>query len=198
MARSISCSSRATFASTLAQATDTQSRSALVRTLTGIPQALAPSQLCEPSSNMCAPSRATWLRMLCDSSSSPSARFAAKARQATIPRVSISSTLAKPTANPATQDATSGCIRSRVFSLKSLLSRRPAGQTPSCLRFFESISATPTATGPAIEPRPTSSMPITNRAPLSNSDCSTLRLGVWNVFEDIGIVIEPGPVGCRP
>ena len=92
-----------------------------------------------------------------------------------------------PTADPDTQLETGPTISLRTFSLISFESQSFVGHGVCDFSSSLSNSATPTATGPAIAPRPTSSMPITKRAPLAHNSFSKLRLGY--VFEDIRKVV---------
>ena len=78
---------------------------------------------------------------------------------AMIPISSISAGEACPTAWPMAQRRRRGTMATRAAGVSSLESRTPAG----ALRQVSSMTTTPTVTGPARAPRPTSSMPASTR-----------------------------------
>ena len=161
--------SRCTLAMTDAAATEAQSRSAFtwVCTLGGLDSA-GVSQSWAPSSS----TTLSWIRAPC-SCNWVSARRPARPNAAMMPTVSTSSAVARPTAECSDQSVASGESSSRRFSLSSFESRSPSGCSPTPA----ATSDSPTATGPAIAPRPTSSHPITKRAPSRCRARSTARVG---------------------
>ena len=90
-------------------------------------------------------------------STAAKARSAARRSAAVRPNESISPAVACPTADSAVQRGTRGPSRSRAAGVSSLESRSPVG----AVRVRAMMTATPTLTGPATAPRPTSSMPAT-------------------------------------
>src|SRR5690625_3275855 len=90
-----------------------------------------------------------------------------------IPCRSISWGLACPTAPARAHLRIGGTSRPRFSGAMSLESRSPAGIRPQA----GSMTTTPTLTGPASAPRPTSSMPATSVWPSANSCRSRFRVG---------------------
>ncbi len=91
-----------------------------------------------------------------------------------IPNSSISAAEASPTAENSTQSMQRGAKATRFGSLTSFESRNPSGIGPT----EAEIIVTPTATGPASAPRPTSSHPTIRVTPDSKSDSSTSIVGM--------------------
>ena len=117
-----------------------------------------------------------------------SARVPARRRAAVRPSASISSGVAVPTAQPAAQDLIGGTRRSRSAGVRSFESRMPGGG-----RAVErSITTSPTWTGPAGEPRPTSSMAPSRYDPDRRRRRSRRRVGT-----PTGRRPPPAPE-CRP
>ena len=157
--------SRSTFASTDAAATEEQRRSALIIVVTGGVRVASDSSSCtKPSNPTCSgavsqswlPSRMTRSGV---TGSAASARTPASRNAAMIPIWSISTGEACPTACAWAHRRIGATMRSRAGAERSLESRTPAGAE----RHTSSMTTTPTLTGPARAPRPTSSIPANNR-----------------------------------
>ena len=103
------------------------------------------------------------------------ARAAARRSAAMIPISSISSDEACPTALIGAQRSTRGTSFSRAAGVSSFESRTPVGAD----LVSRSTTTTPTVTGPARAPRPTSSIPATKRCPSRSSLRSSRSVGGW-------------------
>src|SRR5699024_10343711 len=82
--------------------------------------------------------------------------------------------LVDPTVAALAQDRTRSVASCRVRAVSCFESWMPAGTSAAVTR-RRSNRATPTLTGPARAPRPTSSTPMTKSKPSLSSPCSTLR-----------------------
>ena len=91
-----------------------------------------------------------------------------------MPWRSISSGSACPTACAVAQRRNRGTSACRAAGVRSFESRTPDGAA----RTEASMTTTPTVTGPARAPRPTSSIPATSRFPARRSFRSSLKVGI--------------------
>ena len=107
-------------------------------------------------------------------SSWASARVPASRSAAMMPIASISAGEAWPTAQARAHRRIGATIRSRAAAVSSLESLTPTGAD----RQVSSMTTTPTETGPASAPRPTSSIPHNSRCPCRCRARSTRREGL--------------------
>jgi len=154
-------SSRSTLASTLADATEEHLRSALIIVVTGGVVGCSAAKDSRPTSSGAVSQ--SWLPSRMTRSgvrgSAARARRPAERSAAMMPTWSISAALACPTAYPMDQRWIRGTRARRAAGASSFESRTPVGAE----RTDSSIRTTPTVTGPASAPRPTSSMPASSR-----------------------------------
>ncbi len=158
--------SRATLARMLAAATEVHVRSALARVrTTGRP--VPPPEASSSVSQSWVPSRSTRSG---DGPTCARARAPARRSAPVSPRASISPEVAAPTAVATAQASIRGTSRSREAAASSFESRIPTGGRP----VVASRTTSPTWSGPAGEPRPTSSI-APSRATPDRSRCRSMR-----------------------
>ena len=179
-ARSTIIASRSHLASTLAAATEAHVRSALTRMCTrgagtaGVVVEREEVGLRRAAEPVVRPVQQHDVDRPDGRRDGASARVPASRRAAMMPTSSISAALACPTARASPQRPSAGSKRGRAPRARAAWSpRRPSGRTASST----STTTTPTLTGPASEPRPTSSMPARSRAPSRRSTRSWRRCG---------------------
>ncbi len=100
--------------------------------------------------------------------SAVNARLPARLSAVMMPYLSISAAVAEPVAHARPHSFATGTIASLRFGVINFESANPSGTAP----IDASIATTPMVTGPAIAPRPTSSIPAMMRAPVAISSRS--------------------------